>query len=336
MSELSGIVLYFLVLSAFILFKKKKVMTQQDFVLGNRSLSPLTTALAANASDMSNWLFMGYPGMVFLKGGAHIWVAIGLVTMMWLNWSFVAPRVRRLTEKTGSNTLTDFFEKRIGQNWPGGRLATSCILFFFYTIYVSGGVSGMGLLLNSLFGLQYEIGVVIGIGLICGYLLVGGYFTLAQVDLFQGLFLLFVILFVPIFLLTYLGGFQGVFAGIRGAGKSVALITQGSSITASLLPMLGWGLGYFGQPHIITKFMGIRDVSEINISKWIGISWQAISLIGATLVGLVGIAFFHEGLSNHEEVFLAMVRKAFPAFVSGIFLCGVIAAILNEIGRAHV
>lgn len=328
MYELIGLLFYFFVLTFYVFFRKKRALTQQDFVLGSRSLNPLTTALAAHASDMSNWLFMAYPGMVFLRGGTHIWAAIGLTMMMWVNWTLIAPRVRSLTEKTKSSTLVDFFEKRIGKSWPVGRLATSAILFFFYTIYVAGGACGMGLLLNSLFGLPYIWGVLFGIFLICSYVLIGGYLTLAQVDLFQGLFLLLVILFVPVCVMMTMGGVHELFMGIERAGKSVSLGGWGS-LGSNLLLMFGWGLGYFGQPHIITKFMGIKQTEDMKISKWIGISWQIVSLTGATLVGLVGIALFQGSLMNQEEVFLLTVRQGFPAMISGIFLCAVIAAILN-------
>lgn len=333
MSQFLAICLYFLFLIVYAVSKKKRSLTQNDFVIGNRSLNRWTTALAAHASDMSNWLFMAYPGMVLMRGGQQIWVAIGLVAMMWLNWLIVAPRMRKETEITGSVTITGFFEQKLGKQWPAGRLITSVFLFIFYTIYVAVTLCGMGLLVKSLFPVSYAMGVILGVMLILPYVLIGGYLTLAQVDLFQGMFLLVVILFVPFFIIFDFGGFAPVIAAVYESGKSFSLFSLGdpSSLWKSLLLMLGWGMGYFGQPHILTKFMGIKNPAQIRESKWIGISWQILTLFAATLVGFVGLAVFGNSLPDPEQVFIALVQKYFPPFVAGIFLCAIIAAIINAV-----
>ena len=328
MYEILAISFYFSFLFVYALRRQKKSLTQQDFVIGGRSLNKWTTALAAHASDMSNWLFMAYPGMIFARGGEHIWVAIGLILIMWINWKVVAPKIRVDTEKTKSVTLCGFFESKLEGNWEMGRIMTSAILFIFYTVYVAAILSGIAVLLESLFLISYTAGLLIGIGLVLPFLLIGGYSTLAQVDLFQGLFLLGVILFVPIFVLYSQGG-VGLFVEAVGRhGKSFSLFGRETSVWSHLLLMLGWGLGYFGQPHILTKFMGIKNPKDLSFSKNIGMSWQFLTLFAATLVGFVGIAVF-QSLGDQERVFIELVRRYFPPFVSGIFLCAIIAAIIN-------
>ncbi|MCI0382661.1 MAG: sodium/proline symporter [Chlamydiae bacterium] len=334
MNELLAIIIYFSFLTLYAVKKERRSLTQSDFVIGNRSLNRWTAAIAAHASDMSNWLFMAYPGMIFIHGGKQIWVAIGLILMMWMNWVVVAPKMRKETEKLKAVTITGFFEHKLGCNWPSGRLITSIFLFLFYTIYIAGTLSGMGLLFKFLFPISYSMGVLIGIALIIPYLLIGGYFTLARVDLFQGLFLLSVILFVPLFIIVSSGGIQPLVSAVYENGKSFALISlkDSLSIWKSLFLMFGWGIGYFGQPHILTKFMGIRDPKEIRNSRIIGISWQFLSLFAATLVGFVGVAVFKGNLSDPEQVFIELVHHYFSPFIAGIFICAILAAIINAVG----
>ncbi len=334
MTEFLAICIYFSFLIGFAITKQKRSLTQRDFVIGNRSLNRWTTALAAHASDMSNWLFMAYPGMVFLIGGQQMWVAIGLLLMMWVNWRLIAPRVRRETEKTSSITITGFFEQKLGQNWPIGRLVTSVFLFLFYTIYVAVTLYGMGLLVKTLFPVSYVTAIILGVALILPYVLIGGYLTLAKVDLFQGLFLLSVILFVPLYIGVDFGGVNAVIQAVKSHGKSFSLFSTNDplSLWNSILLMLGWGIGYFGQPHILTKFMGIKDPQQIRGACRIGMTWHFLSLLGATLVGFVGIAVFGTGLPDHEQVFIELVHNYFPPFISGIFLCAIIATIINSVG----
>lgn len=333
MIEYLAIALYFSCLIFYALMKQKKSLTQTDFVIGNRSLSKWTTALAVHASDMSNWLFMGYPAGVYLKGGGHIWVAIGLLAIMWINWVAVAPKIRSETAKTNTITLIGFFEERLGSHWPKGRVVTAIFLLIFYTCYVSATLWGMGLLLQSLFPLSYSAGVLIGALLILPYISVGGYSTLARVDLFQGIFLLGVILFVPIYISHHLGGVNSLFTAIAAHGKSFALVSSGNlgSIWKDLLLMFGWGIGYLGQPHILTKFMGIKDPKQLPFSRRIGMSWQFLALAAASLVGFVGIAVFGNTLADPEQVFIQLIRGFFPPFFIGLFLCAIIAAILNAV-----
>jgi sodium/proline symporter len=192
---------------------------------------------------------------------------------------------------------------------------------------------GLGLLFETLFGLPYLLGITLGLLLIVPYLFVGGYVTLAWIDLFQGLFLMGVILFVPLYVLPQIGGMHAVAEGLSLHKLTTSLLPDLSLSTwlGILFTFFGWGLGYFGQPHIVTKFMGIRAVSEIPKSKYIGISWMCVSLGAATLVGLVGIPFFEGRLHDPQQVFIQMVSHLFHPFVIGLMLCAVLAATVNAI-----
>lgn len=329
--QLVAIACYFALLFLVAFFSYRKSQTSTDFIIGGRSMNFWLTALAAHASDMSSWLFMGYPAVIFTMGVHQAWGGIGLLIFMFLNWKIVAPRVRVATELYNSLTFSSFFENRLTDVSGLIRLFTALMLFVFYTIYISAALVGMGLVLNTLFGLNYNYGVIAGVLIVIPYVFMGGYRTLAWIDLFQGLFLMFVILFVPLFILPKVGGIHGIQSAISIKHLSSSLFPDYSFKTLLEIVFLtaGWGLGYFGQPHIVTKFMGIKKVTDIVKSQRVGMTWMTLALGAATLVGLVGIAFFKNGLSNSSEVFIEMVKESFPPFLVGFILCAVFAATIN-------
>ncbi len=329
--ELSAILIYFSVLLSIGIISYQKQLSASDFIIGSRSMNYWLTALAAHASDMSSWLFMGYPAAILLGGVFKAWAAIGLVLFMFLNWVLVAPKIRIATEQYNSLTFSSFFESRLADTSGIIRIFTAIMSLIFYTIYLSAGLVGLGLLLEILFNLDYHLGILIGIVVVIPYVFIGGYTTLAWIDLFQGIFLMCVIIIVPLYILPKIGGWNEMFSQIESKNLTTQLIPDFSTKTFAiiLLEMLGWGLGYFGQPHIITKFMGIRHVHEIWKSRNVGMSWMIISLSAATLVGLVGIAFFKTSLADPEQVFIEMVRATFHPFLIGLILCAVLAATIN-------
>jgi sodium/proline symporter len=329
--ELLAVLCYFTLLLAIGVFSYRKHISATDFIIGNRSLNYWLTALAAHASDMSSWLFMGYPAVILTGGLFNAWSAIGLIIFMFLNWQLIAPKIRVATEQYNSLTFSSFFESRLADTSGLIRVFTAIMQLVFYTIYISSGLVGLGVLLETLFGLDYYIGILIGIVIVVPYVFTGGYVTLAWIDLFQGFFLMLVIILVPLFIMPKLGGWHGVIQAVTAQKLTTSLFPDFSAKTIfEIIAMTaGWGLGYFGQPHIVTKFMGIRNVHEIGKSKLIGMSWMIISLSAATLVGMVGIAFFHGTLANPEEVFIEMVRQSFAPFLIGFILCAVLAATIN-------
>ena len=329
--ELSAIVIYFMMLLTIGYLSYRKSLSADDFIIGSRSLNYWLTALAAHASDMSSWLFMGYPALIFTTGLFGIWTAIGLIVCMFLNWQLIAPKIRVATEQFNSLTFSSFFESRLGDTSGLIRLFSALILVVFYTIYISAGLTGMGDLLTTLFNINYGVAILIGILIVVPYVFSGGYTTLAWIDLFQGCFLLGVIIFIPLYLLGGVGGFWGIRESLDTHKLAASLFPNFSpdTILTILATALGWGLGYFGQPHIVTKFMGIRNVSEIHKSKWIGMSWMVLSLAAATLVGAVGVPFFNGTLADPEQVFIKMVQVSFHPFIIGFVLCAVLAATIN-------
>lgn len=332
--ELSAIFSYLAILVIIGFFSYRKHLSEADFIIGSRSMNYWLTALAAHASDMGSWMFMGYPAAVFLSGYTGAWTAVGLLLFMLLNWLLVAPKIRVATEKFSSFTFSSFFESRFADTSGRIRLFTALISLFFYTIYISAGFVGLGILIESLFGISYQTGILLGILVVVPYVFIGGYLTLAWLDLFQGIFLMAVILFVPFYLLPVVGGFEGISQAIGSKNLVGTMFPEFSteSYLNIFFTLCGFGLGYFGQPHIVTKFMGIKRVEEISKSIFIGMSWMTVSLFAATLVGLVAIPYFQGGISNPEQVFIQMVTQNFHPLLIGFFLCAILAATINNIG----
>lgn len=327
-ATIAAFFLYFFLLLVIGLVFHKQQKTSSDFIMGGRSLNFWLVALSAHASDMSSWLFMAFPVYVLTGGLPHIWIALGLLAGMFLNWQFVAPKLRSMTEKYGCYTLSTFFEKRFNDVGGHIKLLSAIVMIIFLTHYLSAGLIAMGFLLESLFGINYTIGLSVALLVVVIYTFFGGFTTVAWTDLFQGLFLLAVILIVPSIAFTKIAGWEAIVTKAHQQQIPLSLLKENTfqSFLGSFLLALGWGIGYFGMPHIITKFMGIKDVNEIYKSKWLGMSWQLVTLTAAGCIGLIGIAYFPEGLAKPEMVFVDMVKSLFHPFMAGFILCAVIAA----------
>lgn len=329
--EFKAFFCYFFVLLVISLISYRKQKSETDYIIGGRSLNFWLTALSAHASDMSSWLFLGYPALIFTTGVSGAWTAIGLVVCMFLNWHFIAPKLRTITEQTGSLTLSAYFENRFGDTSGSIRLISAVMSVIFFTFYISAGLVGLGILVESLFGLPYNMGILIGLLIVVLYVFLGGYRTVAWIDLFQGFFLLAVIVSIPSLLIAKAGGMAPIMEAVNLKKLSTSLIPEWSivPILTNIMMALGWGLGYFGQPHILTKFMGIRRVSDMSKAKYLGISWQTIALISATFIGLIGIYMFPNGRNHPESVILDIVKTALAPFFSILALCAILAATTN-------
>ncbi len=329
--QLATFVGYFAILLLVAFFCTKKQKSDTDFLLGNRSLNFWLTALSAHASDMSSWLFMAYPALIFTTGLFSAWAGVGLVIGMFLSWQFVAPKIRTATEQTNSLTLNAYFESRFGDTSGSIRFVAAAMSVFFFTVYIASGLVGLGLLVESLFNLNYLVGITVGLAIVVTYVFAGGYRTVAYIDLVQGFFLLGVILFIPLYLLGQIGGLSPIMQAVGAQGLSTSLFPDFSAQTIwkILMPALGWGLGYFGQPHIVTKFMGIKRVSDMSKAKWLGISWQVTALSAATLLGIIGIYLFPQGVGNPEHMILEVVKDTLVPFFAGLVLCAILAATTN-------
>ncbi|HEY4255492.1 MAG TPA: hypothetical protein VGM34_04010, partial [Chlamydiales bacterium] len=243
--ELATFFGYFAILLLVAALSLKKQKSDTDFLMGNRSLNYWLTALSAQASDMSSWLFLGYPALIFTTGLFSAWAAIGLTVFMFLNWHYVAPRIRTVTEQSNSLTLNAYFETRFGDRSGSIRLVSAAMSVIFFTFYISSGLVGLGVLVESLFNLNYFIGISIGLSIVVLYVFAGGYRTVAYIDLFQGFFLLGVIVFIPIFLLSKFGGMEPVMQVIRSKNLSSSLLPDFSPKTLwqIIAGSAGWGLG---------------------------------------------------------------------------------------------
>ncbi len=320
---------YFSVLLTIGIVCHKAQKTSKDFIMGNRSLNFWVTAFSAHASDMSGWLFMAFPAAVYAGGLPQVWIGLGLLTGMFLNWQFVAKKLRLETEKYNSYTLSSYFENKFNDTSGVIRILTALMTIIFLTFYLSAGLIAMGWLLNSLFQINYYLGLSIAMIVAMTYTFVGGYYIVAKVDQFQAIFLLIMIVLVPC----------SAFFSLRDPVDTILLGAEASNISLSIfhdltfqsffsmmLLVLGWGLGYFGQPHIITKFMGIKSADDLVKSKYVGMAWQITTLTAAAAVGVIGIGFFGEQLENPELVFVQMVQLLFNPLIGGFILCGVLAA----------
>lgn len=325
-----ALVLYFSALTALVIWSSRKVHSSTDFIIGNRSLNFWLTAMAAHASDMSSWLFMGYPALIFVGGLFNCWVAVGLVFFMWLNWLFVAPRLRTLTGNWNCSTFSSFLHYRYRDESGVLQLSSALFCFLFYSVYICAFLTGLGILGQTLFGLSYSLSILIGTAIVVGYVIMGGFITLAWIDLVQGLFLLGVIFLVPYVVIQQLGGWEITVEQWIASGVNLTVLPKtGWDVFSIFVMIFGWGLGYFGQPHIITKFMGIEHPEEISKSKNVGMAWMILSLAGATLVGLVGISLFGNQLQDPQMLFIEMVKSSFSPFFVGLILCAVLAATIN-------
>lgn len=323
---------YFLLLLLIGLAFYRRQKSSADFIVGNRSLNFWVIALSAHASDMSSWLFMAFPATLYIRGVSQIWMAVGLLLGMWMTWQFVAKKLRTSTENYDSYTLPSFFAKRFNDNSGIIRTVTAFMSVIFLTSYLAAGLMSMGLLLESVFEIDYFIGLTIALSVVLIYTFFGGFTTVAWTDLFQALFLLLVLLIVPyLAFITLPNGFESIIADASAKNIDLSILdlaSEGTILTAIFL-VFGWGLGYFGQPHIVTKFMGIRNTEELTKSKYVGMTWMTITLAAAAFVGIVGISYFPETLKDPELVFVEMVKSLFHPFIAGIFLCGIISATMS-------
>ncbi len=329
--ESLAILCYVFALLLIAIFSYKKNQSSTDFIIGGRKMNFWLTALAAHASDMSSWIFMGYPMKIFTTGFSNIFIAIGLIVFMFLNWKFVASKLRIETENYQAMTFSSFFESRFSDASGMIRLLSALISFIFYSIYISAGFYGLGLLLESLFQIPYSIGVTIGCLIVVPYLFVGGYITLAWTDFFQGLFLLVVIILVPIFAAYSIGGFSEIFIKLKEAHFFSGILPEVSffGILMVISTFFSWGLGYFGQPHIVTKFMGIKNPKDTVKSKWVGMSWQTMTLFASTLIGMVAIEFFQGQNFDPQLIFVQMVKSLFSPFIAALILCAILGTTIT-------
>ena len=303
------------------------------FMLGGRNLSPAVTALSAGASDMSGWMLLGLPGAMYVSGLSSAWIALGLTLGAYLNYLLVAPRLRVFTELLDDAvTIPEYFERRFDDRGHLIRILSSVVIIIFFAIYTTSGVVAGGKLFESSFGLNYELGLFITAGVVVAYSTFGGFLAVSTTDFVQGCIMFLALILVPIVTLNQIGSVAQTEHYLMEL--SPAMLTLGGGSLLGILSAASWGLGYFGQPHIIVRFMAIRSVREIKIARRIGMSWMIISLTGAIAVGLVGAAYIKSiggNLSDPETIFIFLSNTLFDPLVSGFLLAAILAAIMSTI-----
>ncbi|MCF2946683.1 sodium/proline symporter PutP [Paraglaciecola aquimarina] len=333
--------LYFIVMLGIGLYSFKQSSSDvEGYMLGGRNLSPKVTALSAGASDMSGWMLMGIPGAMYVSGLSSAWIAIGLVIGAFLNYLWVAPRLRIYTELAkNAITIPDYFENRFNDTSHSLRILSSIVIVIFFTLYTSSGVVAGGKLFESSFGLSYEIGLYATAGVVVAYTLLGGFMAVSMTDFVQGCIMFISLILVPVVVLFDLDGFSGVANQLNTLDGNYLNFFENASNgqTMSLIgiiSLLSWGLGYFGQPHIIVRFMAIRSVKEIKVARRIGITWMVVSIIGALATGLVGLAYItktQSTLNDPETIFIYLSQILFHPLITGFLLGAILAAIMSTI-----
>lgn len=313
----------------------KKTDDLSDYMLGGRGLGPSVAALSAGASDMSGWLLLGLPGAIYLGGLVEVWIAIGLTIGAFLNWFFVAPRLRIYSFVTSDSiTIPSFLENRLKDSSRLLRIVAGIIILIFFTFYVSSGMVASGLFFQSSFGMDYHLGLVIGSVVVVAYTLFGGFLAVSYTDFVQGIMMFLSLIAVPVVGIFVTGGFGETAASIREVDPNMLSLVSGAS-TIGVISAAAWGLGYFGQPHIIVRFMAIKTLKEVRTARRIGMGWMILSLIGATGTALVGIAYFQQNpqatLVDPEAVFLDLSQILFHPLIAGFVLAAVLAAIMSTI-----
>jgi sodium/proline symporter len=324
---------YFLILLAVGLYFYRRNENIEDFLLGGRGMGAWVTALSTQASDMSGWLLMGLPGVIYAGGMANAWIAVGLFVGTVLNWKLVSGRLRLYTHKTNTITLPRFFEERFADPTGLLRIVSAGVILLFFTIYASSGLVACGKLFESTFGIPYTAGVWIGGLITVVYTLLGGFRAVCWTDLFQGSLMVLALVIVPAVALSRAGGPAGVQQAAEAKGMSLSLLPAGGPVAfVGIVSTMAWGLGYFGQPHLLARFMSARSPAKLAQSMRIAVAWVAISLTGAVLIGLVGIGLFPTlPGGDSEKVFIRMIHTVIPPWAAGIMLSAILSAIMSTI-----
>lgn len=316
--------------------------SSDDFLIGGRKIGPAVTALSAGASDMSGWLLMGVPGAIYLSGISASWIAIGLTIGAYLNYLFVAPRLRVYTEiANNSITLPVFFENRFKDKSQLLKIVSSILILLFFTLYTSAGMVSGGRLFESAFGIDYNTGLIITSFVVVLYTFLGGFLAVSLTDFVQGTIMFLALLLVPTVMLVDLNGLSNTIQVINAKNVDYLDLLKGSS-TITIISLMAWGLGYFGQPHILVRFLAINHVSELSKARKIGITWMILTVGGAILVGLFGIAyvsthipekisFFDSSKENAETIFIYLSRYIFHPLIGGFLLSAILAAVMSTI-----
>ena len=321
--------LYFVGLFAIGVVAWARTRDMADYILGGRRLGSVVSALSAGASDMSGWLLLGLPGLVFSSGLQGLWLAGGLLLGTYLNWTLVAKRLRIFSQCfDNSITLPEYFENRFADESGLLRGLCALMIIFFFTIYTASGLVAGGKLFSSVFGIPYEKAMILGAASVLIYTFMGGFLAVSWTDAFQATLMLVALLIVPSL------AFMEPSANMHSQTQLDLLGTlwpkgDGPSPIIAVVSLCAWGLGYFGQPHILARFMAIDSHKSISKARAIGTTWAGLAMAGAILTGIAGTFYFKDGLQDAEKVFIVLVQRLMHPSIAGICLAGILAAIMS-------
>ena len=330
-----SVTIYFIAMLAIGFYAwKKSTEDIKGYLLGGRDLGPAVAALSAGAADMSGWLLMGLPGETYRIGLSASWIAIGLVAGAWANYLVVAPRLRVQTERAGDSiTVPAFFEKRFEDKSRALRVISALVIIVFFTLYTSSGMVAGGKLFESAFGADYAFGLWLTAGVIIVYTFFGGFLAVSLTDFVQGCIMFVALVLVPVVALISVGGLDAANTHVAGVNPAF-LDMMGDLGAVAIVSSLAWGLGYFGQPHIIVRFMAVRSVRDVPLMRAIGMSWMTVSLLGALATGFVGLAYATSNglhVADPETIFIILSDLLFHPLITGFLLAAMLAAIMSTI-----
>ncbi|NBC14758.1 MAG: sodium/proline symporter PutP [Gammaproteobacteria bacterium] len=316
---------------------RKATANSEEYMLGGRDLPPAVAALSAGASDMSGWLLLGLPGALYAAGLVEAWIGVGLFIGALINWIVVAPRLREQTERyDNALTIPEFLGNRFPSQATSLRMVSAIIIVLFFAVYTASGLVAGGKLFSSAFAGDYQVGVWLTLGIVLAYTVVGGFLAVCLTDFVQGFIMMLALIIMPAVVL-----YAGDGGGFVQAGQTLSSV-EGFTLSwwtpdmtvIGWLSLMAWGLGYFGQPHIIVRFMAVRSVKEVPTARNIAMAWMGISLIGAIGVGILGRAYVERNgivLEDAETIFILLAETLFPAIITGFLFAALLAAIMSTV-----
>ncbi len=333
---LISFLVYFVAMLAIGWYFYRKTKDLSDYILGGRSLNVWVTSLSAQASDMSGWLLLGLPGYAYLAGLESAWLLLGLIVGTYANWKFVAYRLRKYTEIAGDSlTLPDFFQNRFKTNSHLIRIVSAVFILVFFLIYTASGFVAGAKLFNTVFNFPYLIALAVGVFVIIAYTFLGGFMAVSWTDVVQGTIMFFAIVIVPVLGIVTIGSPENFLNAVEIKNPNYLnwlTNSNGEALSAiAIVSLLGWGLGYFGQPHILARFMAIKDSAQMKYARRIAMTWVIISLFSAVVLGMVGFVYIEPALNQttSETVFMVLVHKLVPSIFAGTLLSAILAAIMS-------
>ncbi|PJG85585.1 sodium/proline symporter PutP [Conservatibacter flavescens] len=329
--------LYMIVILGIGVYAYRSTRNFDDYILGGRKMGGFVTAMSAGASDMSGWLLMGLPGAIFISGLSEAWIAVGLTIGAYLNYRIVAGRLRIFTEKyNNALTLPEFFAQRFPYQKKALKIISSSIILFFFTIYCASGVVAGAKLFQGLLGLDYSTALWLGALATISYTFIGGYLAVSWSDTIQATLMIFALLLAPVMVLIHIS-WDSITLALE-AKSALTQVPYNSWLYnvsgIGVISALAWGLGYFGQPHILARFMAADSIASLNKARTIGITWMFLCLGGAIAVGYFGLAYFsvkNLELANAESIFIELSKLMFNPWIVGVVLSAILAAVMSTL-----